>query len=439
MSLKEVHEPFSSNSRGPIHEERKLQIKELDEWRTHKLRTHDKSKLYQNKLNTVPNQLKVGDKVLLDAADPHIVTTKPNEEIPLMVLSIFAFGTIECLTPNLLTELLNIGLPHRHGQAHGLAEDRAEIGKRFSPARVYHVIFTRKESCRPCFEEKEAVIFLRSYPKNSSPFPAVPHWAQRRTFPDSTGPTLGKENELHALNRHIHHSPSWCWNALTPDAASYNPSRSKASALPPSLMYLQAILAHTLTGMRESTGIVNTHEAYFLWCMSHGHVINLAYLISLAIQHQTEWHKKGVISIGPYVTRLARYFGLLNIAAQSSSLTLMGQMSPQGISSMLSMRMIEKRCDTFPPQYRLPQSTEEEAPEDNTDDVSPRHEDLPSQPPPLSRPVHAAASFTDISERLTRFEQQCFQRFDNIDELKTPPGKVLHDCHILLDHDHSYN
>ena len=31
MSLKEVHEPFSSNSRGPIHEERRLQIEELDE------------------------------------------------------------------------------------------------------------------------------------------------------------------------------------------------------------------------------------------------------------------------------------------------------------------------------------------------------------------------------------------------------------------------
>ena len=31
MSLKEVHEPFSSNSRGSIREERRLQIEELDE------------------------------------------------------------------------------------------------------------------------------------------------------------------------------------------------------------------------------------------------------------------------------------------------------------------------------------------------------------------------------------------------------------------------
>ncbi|PPS10579.1 hypothetical protein GOBAR_AA10064 [Gossypium barbadense] len=107
MSLKEVHEPFSSNSRGPIHEERRLQIEELDEWRTHKLRTHDKPKLRQNDLNTPPNQLKVGDKVSLDATNPHIDTTKLNEEIPLTVLSIFPFGTVEESHPKVGTFKVN--------------------------------------------------------------------------------------------------------------------------------------------------------------------------------------------------------------------------------------------------------------------------------------------------------------------------------------------
>ncbi|KAG8491362.1 hypothetical protein CXB51_014485 [Gossypium anomalum] len=92
LSLKEVHESYSSNNRRPIHEERRLQIKELDEWRAHKPRTHDKPKLHQNKLDTSPNQLKVRDKVLLDTAVPHIVTANLNEEIPLTVLSIFPFG-----------------------------------------------------------------------------------------------------------------------------------------------------------------------------------------------------------------------------------------------------------------------------------------------------------------------------------------------------------
>ncbi|PPR96253.1 hypothetical protein GOBAR_AA24415 [Gossypium barbadense] len=41
----------------------------------------------------------VGDTVLLDAVDPHIVTTTPNEEIPFTVLSIFPFGTVEVSHP----------------------------------------------------------------------------------------------------------------------------------------------------------------------------------------------------------------------------------------------------------------------------------------------------------------------------------------------------
>ncbi|PPR92489.1 hypothetical protein GOBAR_AA28184 [Gossypium barbadense] len=99
MSLKEVHEPFSSNRRGPIHEDQRLQIEELDEWQTNKLRTPNKLNLRQNKLNPFPNQLKVGDRVLLDATDPHIVATTSNEEIPLTVLSIFPFGTVEVSHP----------------------------------------------------------------------------------------------------------------------------------------------------------------------------------------------------------------------------------------------------------------------------------------------------------------------------------------------------
>ncbi|PPR89249.1 hypothetical protein GOBAR_AA31436 [Gossypium barbadense] len=56
-----------------------------------------------------------------------------------------------------------------------------------------------------------------------------------------------------------------------------------------------------------------------------------------------------------------------------------GQMSPQGISSMLSMRMIERHRGT-----------------------SLQHEDPPTQPPPPTRPVHAMASYTNISDSVFR-------------------------------------
>ncbi|PPS20042.1 hypothetical protein GOBAR_AA00534 [Gossypium barbadense] len=47
--------------------------------------------------NNDPKQ--VGNTVLLDAFYPHIVTTTPNEEIPLTVLNIFPFSTVEVSHP----------------------------------------------------------------------------------------------------------------------------------------------------------------------------------------------------------------------------------------------------------------------------------------------------------------------------------------------------
>ncbi|KAK5785509.1 hypothetical protein PVK06_040101 [Gossypium arboreum] len=118
------------------------------------------------------------------------------------------------------------------------------------------------------------------------------------------------------------------------------------------LTYLEFTLELYSTETRKHR---HRHHPRRLFLMEHGErdVLDLAYFIALAIRHLTERHRRGVSSIRPYVTRLARHFGISNTAAQSSSLTLIGQMSPQGISSMLSMRMIEKRCDTYPPQYRL--------------------------------------------------------------------------------------
>ncbi|PPR88229.1 hypothetical protein GOBAR_AA32463 [Gossypium barbadense] len=107
LSFKEVPEPCSSNDGGHIYEERRLRIEELDEWRARKPKTHDKPKLRQKEFDTSPNQLKVGDKVLLDAVDPHIVTTTLNEEIPFTIRSIFPFGTVEVSHPKFGTFKVN--------------------------------------------------------------------------------------------------------------------------------------------------------------------------------------------------------------------------------------------------------------------------------------------------------------------------------------------
>ena len=55
MSLKEAHESFSSNNRGPIHEDRRVQIEELDEWWTHKPR-HLTNRIY-DRTSSIPFQI----------------------------------------------------------------------------------------------------------------------------------------------------------------------------------------------------------------------------------------------------------------------------------------------------------------------------------------------------------------------------------------------
>ncbi|PPR85723.1 hypothetical protein GOBAR_AA34968 [Gossypium barbadense] len=79
MSLKEAHESFSSNSRKPVHEDRRLQIEELNEWRTHKPRTPDKSKLCQNEPDTSPNQLKYGGGVFVETQPSTRAFIRPCE------------------------------------------------------------------------------------------------------------------------------------------------------------------------------------------------------------------------------------------------------------------------------------------------------------------------------------------------------------------------
>ncbi|KAH1074750.1 hypothetical protein J1N35_027078 [Gossypium stocksii] len=206
------------------------------------------------------------------------------------------------------------------------------------------------------------------------------------------------------LHQQIYYFPSYCWTNLTASTTPYNASRSKVTSLSPALQYLHALLAHTLTSRRESTSVVSTTDAYCLWSMATGHIFDLAYFIALAFRHQTDRHRKCPICLGPYVTRLARHFGLLNTPEQSSTLTLVSQMSPQGISTMIHMRMIERLRGVDPPQYRLLHSDSQNDPKDFTDDIPLHHDDPPHPPSSSHRPVSFASILTDLFERFTRFE-----------------------------------
>ncbi|PPR86701.1 hypothetical protein GOBAR_AA33991 [Gossypium barbadense] len=204
ISLKDEHDSFSSNSRGPVHEDRRLQIEELKEWQTHKPRTPDKLNLRQNELNTFPNQLKIGDRVLLDTADPHIVATTPNEEIPLMVLSIFPFGTIEVKHP-------------KFGTFKAVIEQvqLADAIRALLTTDPWELFFGIIE---PTYLELTMELCSTFYLQTAY------IWRSSRR----------KMSYMLSLATYIF-LPGKCWHTLAPGAAYYNPSLSKALVLPPSL------------------------------------------------------------------------------------------------------------------------------------------------------------------------------------------------------------
>ncbi|PPR80442.1 hypothetical protein GOBAR_AA40273 [Gossypium barbadense] len=258
---------------------------------------------------------------------------------------------------------------------------------------VYCVIIKRKENHYTCFEEGEgSVLFRGPNRENLPPSPIVSSRAPGRIVPNTSGRCIDwvavEQVQMADAIRAL----------LTTD-----PWELFFGIIEPTYLELTMELCSTFHLQTVMTSSHDYKEAREHWCRQYPR------RLLLIVHHQTERHRKGVISIGPYVTRLARHFGLLNTAAQESSLTLIGQMSPQGISSMLSMRMIERHRGTYPHSIVLPNLLRRRpmrtflmmSPHSTrTHRLSHHH--------PLMWQLHMLTS-------LSRFDHQFFQRFDNID------------------------
>ncbi|PPS13653.1 hypothetical protein GOBAR_AA06924 [Gossypium barbadense] len=245
---KSTHELCSSNNKGPIYEERRLRVEELDEWQTHKLRTHDKPKPCHDKLNISPNQLKVGDKVLLDTADPRIATSELNGEIPLTVLSIFPYDTVKVIHPKFVQALLTT-------DPWGLFFEIVKPTYLELTIKIYSTFHLQVVISE--FDDPGTVQFCLSELVRQLSVPEfnVALGLYTKEFMD--------DDDFDTLHLHIHLSPSNCWRALVPTSATYDPSQSKASAFTPSLRYLHAFLAQALTGRRSDIGEESSPLALF--------------------------------------------------------------------------------------------------------------------------------------------------------------------------------
>ncbi|PPR93310.1 hypothetical protein GOBAR_AA27360 [Gossypium barbadense] len=250
-----------------VHEERRLRIEELDEWQEHKPRTHDKLKLRRKKPDTSPNQLKVGDTVLLDSVDPHIVTTTPNEEIPLTVLSIFPFGIVEVSHP------------------------------KFGTFKVHYVIIERKEGRGPILKETWGLGSSSVVMMNNDD-PGTIHFRLG-------GLVRGHE----CTTTQYPHLPPLCWKALA-TLFQLRPQPLEGLSSPP-FPTISPCHIGTHLDWEERKHQRRQHPQHLLF-MVHGKCTRDRLY---CFRHQTERHRKGMIYIGPYVTCLARHFDLLNIAA----------------------------------------------------------------------------------------------------------------------------
>ncbi|PPR99828.1 hypothetical protein GOBAR_AA20840 [Gossypium barbadense] len=227
---KNIHEPCSNNNKGPIYEERRLQIYELDEWQTHKPRTHGKPKPRHDKLNFSSDQLKVGDKVLLDVADPRITSSEPNKEIPLTVLSIFPYSTVEVIHPKFGTFKAHgraLGRAHTTGGDRAVQYGRVETGQNLSRTQdaVYHVNLTWQKTAIPASNKRKRAT-------SSSGVGRCIDWAalEQLSVPEfeiALGLYVKEfmdDNELDTLHHHIYYSPSKYWKDLVLASATYDPS-----------------------------------------------------------------------------------------------------------------------------------------------------------------------------------------------------------------------
>ncbi|PPR82306.1 hypothetical protein GOBAR_AA38410 [Gossypium barbadense] len=326
------------------HEERRLNIDELDEWRTHvkeKPKVHDESKQHHDKRRDETMQFKVGDKVLLMKRTPELLlsSTIQTEQSPSWYSkpSHMAVGSPQAGDTGMAMALLKQDKHFSKGRmTHGLRQ----IAMAVRDGRVHHTV-KGHERVRD-HEEVHLADLVRALLITAP-------WDRffdiiKSTYLEFTL-ELGSTFQLQTVMVEYEDPGTVQFHLdgliyLQPATDIYNPSHSKASALARALRYLHALLAHTLTRRRESTGVINTHDAYFLWSMRQGHIFDLAYFVALAFRHQTERHRKGVISISPY-----------------------------GIQSMLHMRIIERRRGFNPPQYRLARAIDKDDTEDILDNI----------------------------------------------------------------------
>ena len=141
---------------------------------------------------------------------------------------------------------------------------------------------------------------------------------------------------------------------------------------------MHKLLVHTISGRRESTGVVSRRDLFYIYSMREKVAIHLGHAWAWYLDSQASRPRAGAVCCGPYITRLARNLGLFN---RLPPLTIASQMTPIDMDTLRAMGMVEKRPGPNGPTYVLT-GTPPPAPE-----AEPERDHSPTPPPQEQRPA----------------------------------------------------
>lgn len=100
------------------------------------------------------------------------------------------------------------------------------------------------------------------------------------------------------------------WMHIARDGTLFIQFKAKGTVLIPVLRYIHAIIAYTITGRLDSKTVVNAIDVGILSHLYRGILVDLTYIFARQAQDYDSSTLKKSLGLGPFITRVARYFGV---------------------------------------------------------------------------------------------------------------------------------
>ena len=176
----------------------------------------------------------------------------------------------------------------------------------------------------------------------------------------------------------------------------------------PAYRYIQALLSRSIGGRSDSTGVVTRTDLLMLYSIVERYPIHLGHLFATLIAHQGISIRLGSIFVGPYITRMIRGLGLIEL---TRGMKVVGSIAPLGMPTLLSIGMVRKSGTTYRLKQHEGRSARDPGPSHDTETGS--DSESKSAPAPEPEPKGSLASLEasfaefriEVSQQLQTLER----------------------------------